>query len=65
MSSSQNLLEDTMKREFDNLETIYDNFPKYVVLIDAGIYEGTSDKGIIYCGLKEFLETETFEQNVR
>jgi hypothetical protein len=57
--------EDAMKREFGNLETIDDNFPKYVVLMDAGIYEGTSDKGIICCGLKEFLETETFGQNVR
>ena len=54
-----------MKREFDNPKTIDDNFPRHVVLIDVEIYEYVPDKGIICCGLREFLETETFEQNVR
>jgi hypothetical protein len=65
ISSSQNFLEDAMKREFDNPKTIDDNFLKHVVLMDAGIYEYVPDKGIICCGLREFLETETFEQSVR
>lgn len=48
--------ESTMKREFGNLEHIDDSFPKYVVMMEPGPYSGITDKGIICCGLKEFLE---------
>ena len=48
--------EKTMRREFGNLESIEDSFPKYVVTMDSGIYNGISEKGIVCCGLKEFLE---------
>ncbi len=52
--------EDTIRREFGNLEAIEDNFPKYVVLMDAGPYRGITAKGIICCGLREFLEKRTY-----
>ena len=48
--------ESTMKREFGNLEHIDDSFPKYVVMMEPGPYSGITDKGIVCCGLKEFLE---------
>lgn len=50
--------EAVMAREFGNLEAIGDSFPKYVVLMDAGVYAGTTASGIICCGLREFLTTE-------
>ncbi|MGI6472132.1 MAG: ATP-binding protein [Candidatus Methanomethylophilaceae archaeon] len=49
--------EETMEREFGNLESIRDNFPKYVVMMDPGVYEGTTDTGIICCSLTEFLSS--------
>jgi predicted AAA+ superfamily ATPase len=52
--------EETIAREFGNLERIKDNHPKYLVLMDAGIYKGITPEGIICCGLKEFLEMENY-----
>jgi predicted AAA+ superfamily ATPase len=51
---------DTMRREFGNLEAIDDSYPKYVVLMDAGAYRGVTSKGIICCGLREFLEMRSY-----
>ncbi|MFA6664921.1 MAG: hypothetical protein WCS21_11490, partial [Lachnospiraceae bacterium] len=50
--------EETMRREFGNLESIRDSFPKYVVMMEPGVYEGVTDKGIVCCGLKEFLSDD-------
>ncbi|MGD9706710.1 MAG: ATP-binding protein [Candidatus Delongbacteria bacterium] len=50
--------EETMGREFGNLESIRDSFPKYVVMMEPGVYEGVTDKGIVCCGLKEFLSDD-------
>lgn len=47
--------DETFEREFGNLGSIDDSFPKYVVMMDPGIYGGTTDKGIICCSLEEFL----------
>ena len=52
--------EDTMKREFGNLEVINDSHPKFVVLMDAGPYRGVTSAGIICCGLREFLEMRSY-----
>ena len=49
------LYEKTMEREFGNLDAIGDNFPKFLVLMEPGVYEGVTESGIICCGLKEFL----------
>lgn len=49
--------EDTMEREFGNLESIKDNFPKYVVMMNPGVYEGTTETGIICCSLTGFLSS--------
>ena len=48
--------ENAMKREFDNLRGLDDNFPKYVVTMDEHM-RGNMD-GIICCGLDEFLKKE-------
>jgi len=50
--------DETMKRELGSLESIRDNYPKFVVLKDPGVFRGTTSKGIVICGLKEFLEAE-------
>ncbi|MDR1690609.1 MAG: ATP-binding protein [Candidatus Methanoplasma sp.] len=52
--------EETIKREFSSLESIDDNHPKFIVLMDVGPYRGISAKGIICCGLREFLEMRTY-----
>ena len=46
----------TFDRESGNLAKIPDSFPKYVVMMEPGIYRGTTDTGIICCSLREFLE---------
>ena len=38
--------------------SVGDNFPKYVVMMKPGIYEGITDKGIICCSLPDFLKTD-------
>ncbi|MCL2148870.1 MAG: ATP-binding protein [Methanomassiliicoccaceae archaeon] len=52
--------EDVVKREFGSLEAIGDSHPKYVVLMDAGPHRGVSSKGIMCCGLREFLEMRSY-----
>ena len=46
----------TFEREFGNLSKIQDSFPKYVVMMDPGVYRGVTDGGIICCSLRDFLE---------
>ncbi len=48
--------EATTKREFGNLELIADNYPKYVVSLDA--YSGGNRKGIEHRHVREFLLKE-------
>jgi predicted AAA+ superfamily ATPase len=43
----------TAEREFGNLLTIKDNYPKYVVTLDD--YTGSSHEGILHIPLKQFL----------
>jgi predicted AAA+ superfamily ATPase len=43
----------TMEREFGNLLSIKDNFPKYMITLDE--YSGTSYEGIVHIPLKRFL----------
>ncbi|MDO5852923.1 MAG: ATP-binding protein [Thermoplasmata archaeon] len=50
--------EDVMERELRSLESIDDNFPKYVVLLEAGVFAGPTDKGIEIIGLREFLSSD-------
>jgi len=50
--------EETMKRELGNLEMIDDSFPKYVVMMDPGVYEGVTEKGIICCNIENFIKKE-------
>ena len=52
--------DDTLRRELGSLESIKDNFPKFVVLKDPGVFRGTTSKGIVICGLREFLEMENY-----
>ena len=52
--------EKTIKREFGNLEAIRDSYPKFVVLMEAGMFKGIFPKGIICCGLREFLEMPAY-----
>ncbi len=49
---------DTFDREFGNLAKISDSFPKYVVMMEPGVYRGVTETGIICCSLREFLEKE-------
>ena len=46
----------TFDREFGNLNGIQDSFPKYVVMMEPGVYRGVTDSGVICCSLREFLE---------
>lgn len=46
----------TMEREFGNLESIRDSFPKYVVMTEPGPNKGITGTGIVCCSLKDFLE---------
>lgn len=48
--------ENAMKREFDNLKGIDDNYPKYIVTMDEHMHGNTD--GIICCGLDKFLKKE-------
>lgn len=50
----------TFDREFGNLAKITDSFPKYVVMMEPGVYRGVTDTGIICCSLVEFLEKENY-----
>jgi predicted AAA+ superfamily ATPase len=43
----------TMEREFGNLLAIKDNYPKYVITLDA--YSGASYEGILHIPLGQFL----------
>jgi predicted AAA+ superfamily ATPase len=43
----------TMEREFGNLLSIKDNYPKYVITLDE--YSGTSYEGIVHIPLRRFL----------
>jgi len=52
--------DETMRRELGSLESIRDNHPKFVVLKEPGVYRGTTSKGMVICGLKEFLEAENY-----
>ena len=45
--------EKTLKREFENLMAIDDNYPKYVITMEK--FEGVDDKGIKCIDLKFFL----------
>jgi hypothetical protein len=48
----------TRDRELCSPEYIDDNFPKYLVMPEPGIYEGVTDRGIICCSLENFLKKE-------
>lgn len=50
--------EDTAEREFGNSGSINDSFPKYVVMLDPGLYEGITDKGIRCCSVRDFLNKD-------
>lgn len=50
--------ESTIKREFGNLMTIKDNYPKYVVSMDPLAEDRTDYPGIKHLHLREFLLTE-------
>ena len=52
--------DDTMRRELGSLESIKDSYPKFIVLKDPGVFRGTTSKGIVICGLREFLEMESY-----
>jgi predicted AAA+ superfamily ATPase len=43
----------TMEREFGNLLSVKDNYPKYVITLDD--YSGTSSEGILHLPLRKFL----------
>ena len=51
--------EDTVKREFGNLQLIKDNHPKYVVSMDR-VYGLTNVDGIKHVHLREFLKMDSF-----
>jgi predicted AAA+ superfamily ATPase len=46
--------ENTQKREFGNLSSIQDNYPKYVVSLDE-FYRQSDNEGIKHIHLREFL----------
>jgi len=43
----------SMEREFGNLLTIKDNYPKYIITLDE--YSGVSYEGILHLPLRKFL----------
>lgn len=51
--------EETVKREFGNLQLIKDNHPKYVVSMDR-VYGLTNVDGIKHVHLREFLKMDSF-----
>lgn len=52
--------ENTQKREFGNLQSIQDNYPKYVVSLDE-FYRESDNEGIKHLHLREFLNKMSFE----
>ena len=50
--------DDTVKREFGNLASIKDNYPKYVVSMDPVAGGFSEYPGIKHIRLREFLKTE-------
>lgn len=52
--------ENTQKREFGNLNSIPDNYPKYVVSLDE-FYRESDNAGIKHLHLREFLMLKTIE----
>jgi predicted AAA+ superfamily ATPase len=50
--------EKTLRREFENLVCIEDNYPKYVITMDK--FEGQSYKGINCLDLDSFLMSDKF-----
>ncbi len=50
--------EDILKRELRAFDAIDDSFPKYLVLLDPGVFAGVTEKGIVCCGIREFLLKE-------
>ncbi len=50
--------EETIAREFGNLQSVRDNYPKYVVSMDPVSGELLEYPGIIHIHLREFLMTE-------
>ncbi|MCL2333858.1 MAG: ATP-binding protein [Candidatus Methanoplasma sp.] len=52
--------DETVRRELGSLESIRDNYPKFVVLKDPGAFRGVTSKGIVICGLMEFIEMENY-----
>lgn len=50
----------TFDREFGNLAKIPDSFPRYVVMVEPGVYRGITETGIICCSLREFLEKDSY-----
>ena len=53
--------EKTMEREFGNLEAVGDSFPKFLVMMEPGVYKGVTESGVICCGLREFLSNRAIE----
>jgi predicted AAA+ superfamily ATPase len=47
--------EETIKREFGNLQLIKDNYPKYVISLDS-FYSGSRHDGIMLLHLRDFLK---------
>ncbi len=50
--------DETVEREFRSLETIPDNYPKYVVTMDA---IDRSRNGIKHVNIRKFLQMKSFE----
>jgi len=50
--------DETVEREFGNLRTIHDSFPKYVVGMDPKWKSGDHIDGIVYRDLAEFLTAD-------
>ena len=46
--------EETYEREFGNLKSIRDNYPKYVVTMDPNVGL-IHDSGIVACSARQFL----------
>jgi hypothetical protein len=50
--------DETIRREFGNLQAIKDNYPKYVISMDPISGELSEYKGIHHLHLREFLNTD-------
>ena len=53
--------ENTIKREFGNLRSIQDNYPKYVVSLDE-FYRESDNEGIKHMHLREFLKLTNLDR---